>query len=179
MGEEPPNNLEVQAILRNSTNEAGEFDPGNAWAHISSTMQFMASRDLDELIREASAILTDSPQWRHFAAALRELYNLQTKRPGIFRLLSPQNLVAYVDYVTCRKKLAIIFGGSPEHIATFSRLQSRQAALQYTDAILACNQALSSFRKLFVTILRELDEGLAADKIRVRNDRANLQLIEN
>jgi hypothetical protein len=77
MGEEPPKNLATQAILRHSTNEDGEFDPQNAWTYISSTMQFMAIRDLDELIKEANIIVTNSPQWRQFCEALRELHDFQ------------------------------------------------------------------------------------------------------
>ncbi len=145
MGEEPPKNLATQAILLHSTNEDGEFDPQNAWTYISSTMQFMAIRDLDELIKEANTIVTNSPQWRQFCEALRELHDFQTRSPGVFRLLNPKNLVAYVDYVMVRRKLAIILGGSsPEHLETFARLQSKDAASRYTDVILTCNQAMLS-----------------------------------
>lgn len=127
---EDPDAIEVQAIINGATTESGEFSPKNALDYMIRAMESMSDNpDLDEIIRQVGPIISESPQWKHLMQELKRLHDLQTKHPGIFRLLHPGNLIAYVDYAIVKWKLAIIFGSSPQHTKTFNRLQSRGAAL--------------------------------------------------
>jgi|GEM_PF-4387679 len=175
---EDPDAIEVQAIINGAEDESENFSPENALEYMVRAMESMSDNpDLDAIIQQVGPIISESPQWRHLMQELQRLHHLQTHHPGIFRLLHPGNLIAYVDYAIVKWKLAIIFGSSPQHIKTFNKLHSREAALGYIDAIMSCNMALRSIRELLAKNAREVFEGLPAQVIDDRNRRDNLQLV--
>lgn len=180
MREEPSARLQVQNLVDHSSGEDGQFDPKSTWEYFSTTVQFMTSRDLAELIRSSEEILTDNPQWRRLVTSLKLLHTLQTKPPSILRLLNPGNLIEYARYAMKRGQLKAIYeGSSPTHSETFMHLQSSAAALAYIDAILESEQALPPFKSTFIDVLRDLDAGIDSQEIKGRNGRANMQIVEN
>jgi len=171
-------NLDVQSILSHSSNEKGEFDPEKARKHVVSIARFFADEEIDGLVEESCKILVDSSQWRQFIEALEELHDFQTKRPSVFNLLDPVNFVKYVSYARCRGMLADLFSSSPEHAETFKHLQSRESGLAYVEAISNCNARFEEFKSLFMTILREVDDGFDPNTIKKWNNREIFKVVK-